>query len=421
MAEADPIAPDLAAEQPRRRLPRWIVVCGIVLLLLVALLVSPQASVAPKGPPTAESVHAAREAAHQFAGRQSRLAIVRLDNRSLAGLASIAGDAAGIDRVEARVDRGTFFASASLPLPVAGWINGAVRFSGDQRGFPKVRASVGHIPIPGWASRRAAEFARWLLRRRGVALPPLDEMFQRVTVRQQDVIALVAMPPESGLVGGLIGIRGAQADGPAVAALYCKLVDLQRRDPDVSLAAQVRRAFINAQDSDPVARNQTAFIALAILIVGPRAEDLAPAADHPSRRCGAVGDLIRLEQRVDLAKHWSLSAALAATLGTDAARAMGEWKELDDSLPDGSGFSFVDLAADRSGVHLARLGSDPATAADLGKRMSEVTDHQLLPVAALAAQEGLSERQFLERYGTIRSDRYKDTVAWIDRILGAAD
>ena len=124
-----------------------------------------------------------------------------------------------------------------------------------------------------------------------------------------------------------------------------------------------------------------------------------------------------LAGRADLAKHWSLSAALAVSLGDDVGTAMGEWKELSDSRPGGSGFSFVDLAADRSGLTVAARASDPATAATVVARLRVATDEELLPVRALALSEGLSERDFISIYRAIDSAQFAAAKDRIDRVI----
>jgi hypothetical protein len=115
--------------------------------------------------------------------------------------------------------------------------------------------------------------------------------------------------------------------------------------------------------------------------------------------------------------HWTLSAALGAVLGDKSAVAIGEWKELSDSLPFGSGFSFMDLAADRSGLHMARRAVDPQTASETTRELASVTEEQIFPVALKAAQEGLSEQQFIARFGSIEAAKYQEMVSWIDREL----
>jgi hypothetical protein len=125
-----------------------------------------------------------------------------------------------------------------------------------------------------------------------------------------------------------------------------------------------------------------------------------------------------LRGRTDLAKHWGLSAALAATLGERVAANLGEWKELHDSLPEGSGFSFVDLAADRSGLHVARKALDARSAGSTARFLTSVTEEALLPSVLVRAPEGLSGEEFERVFGSLDHGRYRAAIAWIDQRLG---
>ncbi|HEY6817246.1 MAG TPA: hypothetical protein VI168_17040, partial [Croceibacterium sp.] len=125
----------------------------------------------------------------------------------------------------------------------------------------------------------------------------------------------------------------------------------------------------------------------------------------------------RLHQREDLAKHWSFSAGLAAVLGGETAANLGEWKELDDSLPSGSGFSLVDLAADRSGLQTALRALDQDRAASMTAELGRATDEDLLPRELLRAPEGLPETAFVQRFDALDRERYRLAVESIDRTL----
>lgn len=404
----------------RRRPLLWAAAALLYLLLLLwLLLVSGEPAVPPTPRPTAQTVEAGREALRQMRGSDetsSASTTVQLDNRQLEGLAALASDASGFDRVAARVTDGTFVASTSLKLPLGQWLNGSLAITGEANGFPSLRFKAGAVTLPGWAGRWVAEFGRWLLKRRGVELPPLDELVRKVAVGPEILVADLSLPRRSGLVRGLIEIQGQKVDRRAVARSYCRLAALQRRSPSEDLATQVRRAFAEPSPA-PVAANRAAFVALAIATVGARAENLAPGVSAEIRGCGSFDETIRLAGRSDLAKHWTLSAALGAVFGTGAAAAIGEWKELSDSLPSGSGFSFLDLAADRSGLHAAREGSDPVSAAETAARLRTASEEELLPIALMAAQEGLTEEQFLSRYRGVDADEYQRIVRWIDREL----
>jgi hypothetical protein len=139
------------------------------------------------------------------------------------------------------------------------------------------------------------------------------------------------------------------------------------------------------------------------------------------RRCPAFpGPGPLLQGREDLAKHWSVSALLGATLGAGATRAIGEWKELSDSLDGGTGFSFVDLSADRAGLRTARAAVASATAAATVRRLAGIDNDHLLPPAVTRQAEGMTQAQFHARYGTLDAARYAAAVRDIDRLLDAA-
>ena len=79
---------------------------------------------------------------------------------------------------------------------------------------------------------------------------------------------------------------------------------------------------------------------------------------------------VTLDGREDFAKHFIVSAAIAAFADTALADAIGLYKEIDDARY-GSGFSFNDIAADRAGTKFgekAVLNEDSAVNMDAGLR-----------------------------------------------------
>ncbi|HVF95430.1 MAG TPA: hypothetical protein VM900_14040, partial [Sphingomonas sp.] len=116
----------------------------------------------------------------------------------------------------------------------------------------------------------------------------------------------------------------------------------------------------------------------------------------------------------------------SAGAGGQLARALGEWKELADSLSpqsafavgDPSGFSFVDLAADRSGFGIARAATSEEHATRIAAQLARARPEDLLPRSLLAREESLTNAAFVERYGSIDDPRYDAMVAGIDAVLG---
>lgn len=394
---------------------------AVVLLIGLSLAVlSTAPSVDNRNRPTADDIAAARNIIQQVKSSQGLGAPLRLhlEARQIGAMAVLAGEASGFRRMEAEVSADVFSARASLPLVGGLWINTAATVAGTHDGFPVVHLKVGRVALPAIASRWSADFIRWLLLRNGVELPPLDEVVRHFSVSDGAVTAELALPQHTGLVERLVGAAGVSVDDRLVEQIYCGLGRAQDEGASPRLSALVQQAFHGASGSDPVNYNRAAFVALAFYVVQDQAHPLAQAAADRIRNCARPAENVILRERTDLAKHWAFSAALTAVLGEQMATSLGEWKELHDSLPSGSGFSFVDLAADRSGLHVARMALDPRTASTTARFLSTVSDNDLLPDVLARAPEGLSDVEFVGRFGSLDERRYRDAVSRIDRQLG---
>ncbi|OYU74888.1 MAG: hypothetical protein CFE32_16315 [Alphaproteobacteria bacterium PA3] len=134
---------------------------------------------------------------------------------------------------------------------------------------------------------------------------------------------------------------------------------------------------------------------------------------------------IELHGRRDLTTQWALSAAREVVTGRQFAQSMGEWKELSDSLSrksefqpgDPTGFSFVDIAANRSGLRTAYAASEAASAATMAARLSVASGPDILPPSLLKRQEGAAF-DFAKAYGGIQDPRFAATITQIDKVLG---
>ena len=113
------------------------------------------------------------------------------------------------------------------------------------------------------------------------------------------------------------------------------------------------------------------------------------------------------------------------TSNTQLSEAVGEWKELADSLAkqsqfavgDPSGFSMADLGADRAGLRAARAASDPARAAQVGRFLAQASEEQLLPVNVVNREDGMPNAEFVKRYGGLDDPRFAARVRQIDAEL----
>ncbi len=210
-----------------------------------------------------------------------------------------------------------------------------------------------------------------------------------------------------------------------VNAYYARLLetDRNRRTPlPPSLTAYLGPLFRLARErsaaADPVRENSAALLALAIYLGDPRFEKLAGINLDPRLQNSAPlsRQTVLLGGRHDLNLHFVISAGLKLLTDQGVSAAIGEFKELLDAGQGGSGFSFVDLAADRAGIRFAEI----STGTDGGaRRLQELlsgnpAEPQFFPVVA-DLPENLIRGQFEQRYKGIDSKLYDEMVKEIDR------
>lgn len=412
-------APAPARSSRRRRVAWWV---GGVLLLLALLTLDLAPAVPAPPPPRPEQVEAVRGVARTVrnalnaTGGRTTLVV---DTPQMAAAAVLVSRLDRVGRVAAQVEDGTLRLTLSRRLIGPIWLNGHATVLPTARGFPPIALRLGRLPLgrtlSGWVIRTGASLAR----RRGIKLPPLDTLVRSARFDRGTAVVAVTFPLRSGLIDSLPSLQQAPVDAVAVRFVYCRLIRADARAPVADLATVVARAFAPLPGRLPVReQNRARFVALAMYAVSPAVGRLAPDAQNADARCPGQRTEPMLVGRADLAKHWTLSAALAVTLGEDVGRAMGEWKELADSRPaDGEGFSFVDLAADRAGLAAARRGADAGQADAVAARLRGAREDDLLPLHALALSEGLSEAQFIARYRNVDSRRFGAASARIDRVI----
>ena len=397
---------------------RTAIVIGAVAILFSLLFVSFNPTVTAQRRPSAQDLSTTRQIRRQLLGARGAAATdVRADDRVISGLSALTRDATGVKRLDASLSAGKLQASASIPLPWGMWVNASAAVTGNHTGFPPFRATVGRVAFPKTAGRPLAKLVRVILRMKGAEIPPLDELVQTFSVKQDYVLAKVRLPSKSGLVDQVIAARSPAIRHDLVEAIFCRIAAQQRGAPVQKLSSLVRRTFAEAPRDKVQGYNRASFVALSLAIVGDKAENLTSRAATLRKKCPFPQGPVNLQGRADLAKHWVFSAALTSVLGAQTAGSLGEWKELDDSLPRGSGFSFVDLAADRAGVQFALIALDNQTAAASKDKLSLATDDYMLPEALLRAPEGLDEKEFLRRFGSLDQENYAEAVSQIDRIL----
>ena len=197
-------------------------------------------------------------------------------------------------------------------------------------------------------------------------------------------------------------------------------------DGDEGFLELVRIAFAyaddNAHGTDAVLPSRAAILALGKLLgddkvatVGGRDLELGPIEERNRLR-----QRIRLGGRGDLSKHFWVSAALTVLTDESRALAVGIAKEAMDSTPGGSGFSFVDMAANAAGIRLAAAATrNDAAAHALQARLQDgVTVADILPSVA-DLPEGLGRDALQADFGGLAGAETRRLLAEIDRRIAA--
>lgn len=195
-----------------------------------------------------------------------------------------------------------------------------------------------------------------------------------------------------------------------------ELPDVRIQSLSEYLAPLMREAAIRSVDSSAVAENRAAIWALVIYFSDGGFETLIGTLVSSQRELVYAPYDVRLAQRQDLRLHFLTSAGIALASQQGISIAAGEFKELMDSGDGGSGFSFVDLAADRAGIHfvaLAMAGEEEAR--QLQKQLAQIQGEASFFPDTSGLIEGISDAQFRERYGDMESARYLEEVARIDQ------
>jgi hypothetical protein len=123
-----------------------------------------------------------------------------------------------------------------------------------------------------------------------------------------------------------------------------------------------------------------------------------------------------LFKRKDLAEHFIGAAALSASTNRRVANALGEVKELSDAQAGGSGFSFIDLAADKAGSRFGELAvSTPENAQKVQKKMAQIRDYYDFMPDPRDLPEHMSETDFKHRFESTQSEAYLNLAAQIDK------
>jgi hypothetical protein len=377
--------------------------------------------------PTTAQAFAARSllgSLHDAAGSGQPVP-VEASKAQLAAVAAVASNGLDPDRLALGLDEFGVHATASHRLPLGRWLNlGLDMAPGDQAPLP-VKLTVGSVTLPSLATGWLMKGAIGMLGKRGFPVIDPERTVRSLRIEGDRAVATIDFSGSGELADKAVDVPRGGEDG--VARTYCRLAARQRHRPAMQLSELVRSAFAAPLGDDPARRNRDTLVALAMLAVNPKVGLLAGIAPGDTDGCRADATGITIHGRNDSPKHWLMSAALAVTTGARLSQAAGEWKELTDSMTDSrafrpgdaSGFSFVDIGADRAGELIAMAAVDPARAATVRAALARADDEALMPRELLGFGDGLDAGQFARDYGSTDDPRYGRVRDRIDTIIRA--
>lgn len=305
------------------------------------------------------------------------------------------------------------------PNPFGRWLNVQARLL-ETGGLPALDSlQLGRLPVPAWLGERALLFA---VRHAGLQdeLAVAIEVVRRVSFMPQQMGVVYAWRDDSAerMLGGLVPAEQQQRLR-VYAEHLARVVARQGSAWTVPLAPLVGPMFALARErsaqagADAAAENRAALVVLTLFVNGRGVDALLTTARSWPR---ARPVQVTLAGRDDFPRHMLVSAALAAEGTGPLSRAIGVYKEVADAR-GGSGFSFNDMAANRTGTRLGELAiaQPQRLQAALARGVSEA---ELMPAWA-DLPEFMAEPEFRRRFGGVGQPAYEALLAEIDRRIAA--
>ena len=161
--------------------------------------------------------------------------------------------------------------------------------------------------------------------------------------------------------------------------------------------------------------NEAAIMALATFAGHHRFASFIGDIQPKPKRVAVPRNMPTLMHRTDLSQHFIFSAAIKVLSEQGLTAAIGEFKELMDRGAGGSGYSFVDLAADHAGVKFALVATDEKTAFALQGLLSENASESSFFPDTTGLPENLNKSEFTKEFKQVDSPEYKRLLNEIDQ------
>ena len=412
----------------------------LMLILLMFVLLDSESSVQPTQPGTVNEAVRLQRLAKQLYAFHDNIAQqkqFRLHTADMNAALSVIQRASS-ERFRSRMALNDRYAEAyfSLALSPHRYLNGRVKLLASTQGLNFGPARIGPLRLSG---QQFHWFAKHLLNR--LLGQNADQWFidsvESVSLGPDKMI--VAIHPKGSLdfkqllkiKDWLSPISFSDSKRVNLSSVRYYLAELSRFDQQLpaeetySLAIYLQQLFKRvserSQQLDPIRENKAAMVALGIFLGDGQIENtLERVTQVLALEPLKTERSVTLSGREDLSRHFSISSALRMFGDAKMSFSMGELKELMDAGAGGSGFSFVDMAANMAGIAFSEKAIHANTADVLQQAlqsMGEASESESLFFVSETflseLPEGLTEHQFSTRFRNTQSEKYLDMIAWI--------
>ncbi|MFD2110831.1 hypothetical protein [Thiorhodococcus fuscus] len=335
-----------------------------------------------------------------------------LSERELNLIANELLDKLGPGQTRIHLDDGRAHIKLSLSLPwdlVQGYLN--LQFDLVETGHLPVieSARLAGLPIPSSLIQSLAD--------RALSSVDHSELLRDLSIEPDHLALTYAWRPD--LVERIGSGMLAAADLPRLLRYQEELNRWASEHPrprNIPLADLLSHLFATAgersKNADPIQENRAVFMVLAAYVNGQTIRDPSRESDP---KVSTRPRTVVLRGRHDLSQHFAASAAIAIQGSGTFSGLIGWYKEMSDSK-GGSGFSFPDMAANRSGIRLAKLATDsPEGARWLQHAAAQgLTEDDFMPRID-GLPEGMDRQTFITDFGDDKARRYRETITHIDQ------
>jgi hypothetical protein len=320
--------------------------------------------------------------------------------------------------------------SVKLPTnPFGGFLNIGINFEETAVKPALRRIDIGELTISGKWIQPVLYFGRKTIERYDLAMewPPFFDLLKKVSFYPN---RLTVVYEWRATVAKQLAIKGQQflfseQDTRLLSVYINQIVKTTRsiktsKAPLTDLMVPVFQLAQQRSEANGAPRdeNRSAILSLCLFVnrreMGSLISDFSKSLIPQSKFID-----ITLRERTDSPKHFLVSAAITVLMDSRLSDMAGLFKELDDTI-SGSGFSFIDLLADRAGVRFAEVST---ATVQLAKRAQQILSQPIRESDIMPAigglTEGLMQKTFKQRYRDLDSDAFQAEKKEIERRIAA--